>query len=489
MYRVMIVDDEPWAIKGIRKAFNWKAFGFEVIAEATSSERAFELICEKRPDVVFTDIRMPKYNGIDLIRMTRERQIDTEFVVVSGYAEFAFAQEALRYGALDYVLKPVVLAATESLLKKMRDTISRKHNSRDRLILEALIGNDEGELRFLDPFFQSSAEPFWYALIVHRRDESGAAVKPELPGAQKSIAIKMGPGKILYLINTEKDPWAGKAPETLLEPGWISGGFSMKAESLKNAARIIKEADIAASKPFIGIEKAGVFAYDENVQDMKPLICDLQREYEQGNFDGIQDLLRRIKETFKNNKLGMAEAVFLWNQAISIVNKSQDGENRDIGLEYLNYQELKDRFKDFESLCSFIFSIFEQVKSQNGLAVEDKETMSYFRQMLEYINDHYSQELYLKELAARFFMSPFYCCHLFNKILGTTYSKYVTDVRIERACQLLLRNPELAVEEIASRVGYPDYYYFNKVFKKQRGITPAKYRKNQIPGGMSREAE
>jgi YesN/AraC family two-component response regulator len=96
--------------------------------------------------------------------------------------------------------------------------------------------------------------------------------------------------------------------------------------------------------------------------------------------------------------------------------------------------------------------------------------------MVKYIDKHYSSKLYLKDLSAKFFLNQVYCCQLFKKNLGKTFSEYVTELRINKACELL-KHTEMSVEEVALRVGIMDYYYFNKVFKKQCGITPAKYRK------------
>mgnify|MGYP000161406916 CR=1 FL=1 len=133
MYRVLLVDDEAWALVGIRKIFKWNEKGFEVIGETTDSEEAFQMICEQKPDVVFTDIRMPEVSGIDLIKMTRDRGGDTEFVIISGFGEFSYAQEALRQGAFDYRLKPLQYSEADELLEKLFAHLEEKNkNSRHR---------------------------------------------------------------------------------------------------------------------------------------------------------------------------------------------------------------------------------------------------------------------------------------------------------------------------------------------------------------------
>ena len=107
MYTVLLIDDEPRILRGLHKTFKWGEMGFEVIAETTDSVKALELIFSLNPDVVFTDIRMPEIDGIELMKKVRAKGLDTEFVVISGFAEFEFAREALKVGALDYIMKPL----------------------------------------------------------------------------------------------------------------------------------------------------------------------------------------------------------------------------------------------------------------------------------------------------------------------------------------------------------------------------------------------
>ena len=136
MYEVLLLDDEPWALVGIRKVFQWSECGFTVVSETTNPVEAFDVICKQQPDVVFTDIRMPEISGLELMRKTREKGIGTEFIVVSGFAEFTYAQEAIRQGAFDYMLKPLQLEAADALLRKLQKHLGKKR--------EGLSGNKTG---------------------------------------------------------------------------------------------------------------------------------------------------------------------------------------------------------------------------------------------------------------------------------------------------------------------------------------------------------
>ncbi|GBG06451.1 DNA-binding response regulator [Paenibacillus agaridevorans] len=106
MNNVILIDDEKRIIRSLRSSIDWKAYGFEIIAEASNGIEGLERIKQLSPDLVFTDIRMPGMDGLELIRQTNELNIGTSFVITSGFKDFEYAQQAMRYGVLDYCLKP-----------------------------------------------------------------------------------------------------------------------------------------------------------------------------------------------------------------------------------------------------------------------------------------------------------------------------------------------------------------------------------------------
>lgn len=106
MYTVVIVDDEPWALQGLAEIIDWNNEGFSIIGQFTDPDEAFEFLCKKEPDVVFTDIRMPGLSGLDLIEMSRVKGLNCEFVLISSYEDFEAAQKGIRLHVWEYILKP-----------------------------------------------------------------------------------------------------------------------------------------------------------------------------------------------------------------------------------------------------------------------------------------------------------------------------------------------------------------------------------------------
>lgn len=479
MYSVIIVDDEPWAIKGIRNAFDWNTYGFEVTGQFTSAHKALAYINEQRPDLVFTDIRMPEISGLDLIRATKESGLDVEFVIVSGFSEFAYAQEALRNGALDYFLKPIDLELADPLIAKLAAHFVKKQGMRNHLLIEALTLGDRDELKRLTPFFDQASDVYYRAMVRYSgSDEREGRGSIACFDAEHTLEVALGARKTLYIRKGEQPAELAACFDSAAFAGLDTKAAGMSGISKHEGqlARLIKEADMAASRFFIHEDK-GVFEYEHKLPLVKPLIDGMSTMLQEKTFEGIEDMGARTLDFFRRHRLGMGEVVYLWNQAVGALVGAYYEELRDMELDFLNYSELKERFENLASLCGYLQDIFTYLKELNSQAVNEGDVHAYFAQMIKYIDNHYQHKLYLKDLSAKFFINQVYCCQLFKKHLGKTFSEYVTELRIKKACELL-KHSELSIEEIAAKSGYVDYYYFNKAFKKQCGITPAKFRKS-----------
>ena len=126
MYSVLVVDDERWVVESLKNGIAWGEHGFTVVDQAYDGVEALEKVRSIKPDLVFTDIRMPGMGGLDLIRQVRLDGIPAEFVVVSGYAEFAYAQKALRYGVMGFCLKPAEDSEVNAVLDRVRAVLDHR---------------------------------------------------------------------------------------------------------------------------------------------------------------------------------------------------------------------------------------------------------------------------------------------------------------------------------------------------------------------------
>ena len=132
LWKVLLCDDEAVIVRGLRRLIDWEALGVEVAGEATDGEMAAELIGRTRPDLVVSDIRMPKLSGLDVMANVQSGEYTPKFIFISGYGEFEYAQRALAGGAVDYLLKPV---SAEALEKSVRKALGLMEHSSEEFVL------------------------------------------------------------------------------------------------------------------------------------------------------------------------------------------------------------------------------------------------------------------------------------------------------------------------------------------------------------------
>lgn len=119
MYTVAVIDDNRIAVQAIVQSTDWELLGCQVVGTAFNGVEGLKLLTEEKPDIVITDIRMPGYNGLEMIREMLNMGLKSQFIVISGYNEFEYARQAIRLGVADYLSKPVMVQDLEAALKKI----------------------------------------------------------------------------------------------------------------------------------------------------------------------------------------------------------------------------------------------------------------------------------------------------------------------------------------------------------------------------------
>lgn len=147
MYSVYIADDEMWVIVGLKKRIEKTGLPFQVVGEANNGVMALEEIEKKKPDILFTDIRMPSYNGLELLELLRKKELDTKVVLISGYAEFEYAQSAIRNGAYDYLLKPIDQDKLQTVLERILGDGSTESGNVQELVAPSTIRKIMDEIK------------------------------------------------------------------------------------------------------------------------------------------------------------------------------------------------------------------------------------------------------------------------------------------------------------------------------------------------------
>lgn len=477
VYSVLLVDDEPWILKGIRKTMNWSEAGFEVIGETSESQKAFEFICDKCPNVVFTDIRMPKISGIELMRMTRERGLNIEFVIITGFAEFSYAQEAIKLNAFDYLLKPVQRNEGNELLIRLAKHLDEKLQVRNLEILEDM-NNRTNIKNSLKKYGFMCLKPYFMIMVV--LSDGFPELKEQL-SLFENISIfyaKSSDKKHYFFINSELDDLQKLVTisESYAAASDICIGTSNISKYPDDMPQLFKEADMAACTVSFLYGKGACSYKKSDIGILKGIIKMLSNLLESNDFEQLDALLDRLADELAANKIGIDGMEYLWNSYTLIVSQKSDIFLDEVSLDFLDYEQI---FYNFRSLFHFCESFKEVISSLRTLASQECEVNinNNFTQILEYIDNHYNEELCLKDLSSRYFIGYAYCCVLFKKITAYTFSEYITNLRMKKASELL-NDRSLTITDICYKIGYKDYFYFNKVFKKYHGVTPASYKKS-----------
>ncbi|WP_165972349.1 response regulator transcription factor [Paenibacillus piri] len=482
MYRVLIVDDEPWVLKGIRSTFKWEELGFQVVAETTDSLEAYEIIIRDKPDVVMTDIRMPECSGIDLMKRCRERGIQSEFVIISGASDFHYAQESIRLGCFDYLLKPLQFEEADALLERLLRHLNRGGHQQELDLLESLQHADAAAIRQLLRSRGITAERY-QAVYMSGREGEQLAEASEWFGGMEHIVIHADPNKRIVILGCTDSrypllaaSYEQAAPQT--KEG-LHIGVSEVSASCDYIPKLIGEAHTAMHDSFV-YPAGGTFLQSKEmpaaVRKTVQAVCTAihQRSDEQ-----VGALLGGLPELFRAERAGMKDVVFLWNQIVSTINHTYNGGSvhSNEELSFMDYGALVHKFSNLEELCSCLSHF---IRTEAGAAAPEPDPFvnENFKELLEYVNDHFEQELHLRELSAKFFINYTYCCDLFQKTAKVTFTDYVTRLRLNKAGRLL-KDSDMSISEICREAGYKDYHYFNKVFKKWYGVTPSHYRKSQ----------
>jgi len=479
MYSVLIVDDEPTTLIGIRKTFNWSQYGFELLWEVTSSRQALDNICKYRPDLVITDIRMPVINGIDLMKITRDKNIDSEFIVISGFAEFEYAKEAINVGAFAYLLKPLQRQEANDVLSKLSVQINNKVLVKNIKIYDDLASDNINlETLFLNYNFDKVYK--YYQLIFALSDCEITNAKQCIFNKDINIIdLNLGLNKCLFIINTDENVYEQlkERYNSNMNTSNISFGVSEITKNATKVSHLMRHAEIASFSSFI--------CGQQNVYDLSPK-CDILKKLinhtistlEKDNHLDIKTFCIQLKETIVSYKLSVEDLAKLWNNIVAFVTRQYTEDHiESYDVKFLNAEQLYYNFKNIDNFIVYLTDLFTLLSGEAGLNDDANYKPESIKKILEYIDlNYFDPDISLNNISKMFYINTAYCCVLFKKCTGKTISEYITDLRMTKACEML-KDKSLSIKDVSYGCGYNDYFYFNRVFKKKIGATPANYKK------------
>ncbi len=515
MYRVLIVDDEPMIRKGLRETVEWDNLGLEIAGEAGDGISALEIIESNLPHILITDIKMPKMDGIELIRTIKELGLSMKIMILSGYSDFEYMKDAIKLGVDSYLLKPI---DNDELAMNLSDAVqgierTRLLHTRQiqgfellRLnLLNRLVTKNIRMKEFEDKasFLGLSLEAKQYLCAACSVDFSGGEffdneqlalfavnnICVELTRDSDVVFIDAkGRIVILFLDDTVSEMYktaeavlnklTSYVPEYLgvsaligvgthvsaLEDVWTSYGSAVR--SLDYSAFIVNNGVIWHKDIVLDSDTTAVVNVDYDL--VKELLTNGEKEefcaYMDGIFHELQGHVVTV-DYVRNFVIRLIiEIAGIFRSAEAPVDFSAAA-NYDYTL-LMKMRGVND-FKDYFYLL--LEKLFDKTASLQ------KQSRGVVDLVVSRIEKSYYKNLTLNQMAADFHINTSYLGQVFKKEKGVSFTNYINGFRIKKA-QELLTDHGLKVYEIAEKVGFTDYQYFLKIYKKFTGANPSDLR-------------
>lgn len=533
MLRLLIADDEKKVGKLVKELIAWDKLEIELLDIVQDGKTALDMIVEKRPDIVITDIRMPNMTGLELIKTVAESGLDVHFIVISGFRYFEYAQQALKYGVVDYLLKPIDEAELNSILEKVcgQEKNKRKHteliNSMEnkirnskyvlhRELIERIIREKEKEPHLISEWNRDYGVNFengvFRVLAIKADRDVGITrnekqerliyqkleelVEHKFADIVNDIVQSVQEGKYLIVLlnyREERRETVNKQLTLLFsqimdymndfEYYAVTMGVSGETDDFSEINLIIEVAKEELNcRILVGTQKriencavkrsTALFAEDI-IRKYQP---DLENAIEILNREQVQKIVRTCFLEAEHARILACEYYELARiTAECFCGKISTQFGDDLTETYQTWDELFNNCISLEMLKSHLCLVLGDYIYH--MLEKRKETeRKPIQETIEYIRKNFGKKILLEELADKCGFNAAYFSEMFKNETGKNFSVYLLEVRMEAAKELL-RDSNDTVYEIADKVGYKDSKYFSQQFTRVVGIKPVEYRK------------
>jgi len=522
MYKVLIADDNSIIREALKKFVNWREIGFAISGEACNGAEALEVIRHNRPDAMLLDIRMPTMSGLELMDRLKSDYPQIRIVILSAHDEFAYATKALQHGAVDYVLKPFDK-------DKIRDIFARIRRDLDDQAQARLYEDELTNRKYDQIFFRLMQEPSRlaedgrfgeigfgtacgkYALFCIRLQSAGT--QPELPGDEQSEELRSrlrqavrdsfgerflcrvyfgssGNAAVLAGYNDSGDEAivAGRRMIEAVSGVWPAGvkvfyRHEMSAwpeipaayrdmQTMFGFGLYYKSNHLAEAVP------APSPAADPNALPIreianKTMICAAANDYDR-LFEFVESIFAAVKNErrLQNSEIYTLYTAFVLGVQMDAEQKNGTSEAA-AAFGPITYEQFR-QYRTIEEIEALVYDTLRDYRDMRSRGKPSKNA-KIIEAAKQFLLTHYNEEVSLEQVARHLFIHPIYFCSLFKKETGETYNHYLTQIRLDKAFELL-RSSDLRVQEVSAMVGYKSPKHFTRLFKKQFGVLPKDYR-------------
>lgn len=530
MIKVFLVEDEFVVREGIKSKVPWEENGFEFCGEAPDGELALPLIDKTQPDILITDIKMPFMDGLELSKLVRNKYPEMEIVFLTGHAEFEYAKKAISLGAAEYLSKPVSSTELLSALAPIKQKIEEREWEKKLIkqYSEEMRENterDKGELfRKLVSGGAHTAELLQWAseldvalvascyniLLLkikstyHEQDEFSKSVLKSYSEIEdmcregNPIVFERNPEGYAYIftadsfdeLDSKVDAFAGKVRQIFDSKNNISyfGGIGEPVKRLGELSKCFESAERAFAHRYL-IEGSRIISNtdikvnneavdEENV--VVPNQLDLTGFSEFLKLGSADEVRFFVDDFFDGLGSSIVKSLLMRQYVVVDAFLKVSDFVKSIGGELENLEQVSDNKETLSTergAKEYLCRLIEKAMSERDYISKDKNG-KHVSDIIKYIEQNYTNaDLNLNMVAEHVNFSPNHLSAIFSQETGQTFIKYLTDLRIKKAKELL-KCTSMRSLEICEAVGYRDPHYFSYLFKKNVGMSPMEYREH-----------
>lgn len=534
--KVFLVEDEMVIRRGIKNSIDWEKEGYIFCGEASDGELAYPMIIKEKPDILITDIRMPFMDGLELCKLVKKELPNIKILILSGYDEFDYAKEAIRLGVTEYLLKPISSGKLLEALNGVSESIRREKEDKDlvRKYMEEMRENTEhekqkffeqmiaGNLSMADALetgkkYEMNLSAGMYNLLLFRFTLGEENRKSgELLG-EAEYAIEKLTERLEYVFEFQRgvEGWAfllmadneeqmservkelSKDLEEIMKNySTIAyfGGIGQPVARLRELEESFREAERALAARFtmelnriISVEDIRMAQNVDTLDDIEITsfgeIEKTRTMLEKFLNNGAEDEIDEFVDVYinelpeENLKSVLMRQYIIMDAYIVMMSFCEKIEGIE-GEMQAQSEELKNSMKTsqtLEEIKNYIRMLLKKI-----IGVRDTISGRRYSDIIEIAKDqirktYMSDEISLNTIAAEVGMSPSYFSSIFSKEMGKTFVEYLTEIRMDRAKELLMCS-SMKTSEIGYEVGYKDPHYFSYIFKKTQKCTPKEFR-------------
>lgn len=538
MWKILIIDDDFQVLEGMKKAIPWESIDAELVGEASDGSEGLEMVRQTQPDIVITDIYMPVMNGLEMIEKLRETNFPGELIILSGYADFQYARQALRLQVSDYLSKPVTIEELGAVLAKVIKELETKELKK--------IEQEEVKRRLMmyEPFVQ---QEWLKSVITGTFTETIAAESIQLSEEaywlqRNHLVMGIELMSTVRTANLSLIDWnlfrfaLANIIREILAEDWPESDFielhSHHAAIMFHIERSSEIDDVMRRIQLIGERITDcVLTYLRltirlGLGQMKESWQEISDSTEEAFLDLLQmtiipPLAREHPSTVPSEKeLAIRPIKFYQELAEAIVYSKEETAAQIVEAYIIRLQSMSTITPAYlQYLCTELWTIFayslysvgivldelfpemklqseiiqiqtpEQLQQWLGGKIHIIATSRHWNEnskhkeavdfMIQYAHDHYAEEISLEDMSKQLYLSRNYLNQIFKKATGETFTNYVIQVRMKKA-QALLAEGKYLIYEISEKVGYKNVPYFSSIFKKYNGISPSEVSKSGL---------